>query len=91
MVVEMTSLQGFMGRYYALHSGEPPAVAQAIYEHYLPRFAGDAAPQAAPRAGRGPGRPAGYAGRTVRRRAGSHRQQGPLRPAPGRPGAGAEP
>jgi glycyl-tRNA synthetase len=44
MVIEMTSLQGVMGRYYALHSGEPEAVAQAIYEHYLPRFAGEAAP-----------------------------------------------
>jgi len=44
MVVEMTSLQGVMGRYYALHSGEPPAVADAIFEHYLPRFAGDGAP-----------------------------------------------
>jgi glycyl-tRNA synthetase len=41
MVVEMTSLQGLMGRYYALRSGEPAAVAQAIYDHYLPRFAGD--------------------------------------------------
>lgn len=41
MVVEMTSLQGQMGRYYALRSGEPEAVAQAIYDHYLPRFAGD--------------------------------------------------
>jgi glycyl-tRNA synthetase len=48
MVVEMTSLQGFMGRYYALHFGEPPAVAQAIYEHYLPRFAGDTVPQEKP-------------------------------------------
>lgn len=45
MVVEMTSLQGFMGRRYALHSGEPDAVAQAIYEHYLPRFAGDETPK----------------------------------------------
>ncbi len=45
MVVEMTSLQGVMGRYYALHSGEPPAVAEAIFEHYLPRFAGDAHPR----------------------------------------------
>jgi glycyl-tRNA synthetase len=44
MVVEMTSLQGLMGRYYALHSGETEAVAQAIYEHYLPRFAGDSNP-----------------------------------------------
>jgi glycyl-tRNA synthetase len=45
MVVDMTSLQGVMGRIYALHSGESEAVATAIYEHYLPRFAGDAAPQ----------------------------------------------
>jgi glycyl-tRNA synthetase len=46
MVIEMTSVQGIMGRYYALHSGESEAVAQAIYEHYLPRSSGDAAPQA---------------------------------------------
>ncbi len=45
MVVEMTSLQGVMGRYYALRSGESQAVADAILEHYLPRFAGDALPQ----------------------------------------------
>ena len=45
MVVEMTSLQGIMGRYYALAQGEPPAVAEAIFEHWLPRFAGDALPQ----------------------------------------------
>jgi glycyl-tRNA synthetase len=44
MVVEMTSLQGLMGRYYALHSGEPESVARAIFEHYLPRFPGDQAP-----------------------------------------------
>ncbi len=44
MVVEMTSLQGIMGRYYALHSGEPQAVADAIREHYLPRYTGDAVP-----------------------------------------------
>ena len=48
MVVEMTSLQGVMGRYYALHSGESEAVALAIYEHYLPRFPGDALPQTLP-------------------------------------------
>jgi len=45
MVVEMTSLQGVMGREYALKSGESSAVAEAIFEHYLPRFAGDASPQ----------------------------------------------
>jgi glycyl-tRNA synthetase len=48
MVVEMTSLQGIMGREYALHSGEPQEVADAIYEHYLPRFAGDALPTSLP-------------------------------------------
>jgi len=43
-VVEFPTLQGVMGRYYALASGEHEAVAQAIVEHYLPRFAGDALP-----------------------------------------------
>jgi glycyl-tRNA synthetase len=47
MVVEMTSLQGVMGKYYALDAGEPAPVADAIYEHYLPRYAGDAVPQSA--------------------------------------------
>ncbi len=44
MVVEMTSLQGTMGREYARLAGEPAAVADAIYEHWLPRFADDALP-----------------------------------------------
>ncbi len=44
VVVEFPTLQGVMGRYYALASGEHEAVAQAIVEHYLPRFAGDALP-----------------------------------------------
>ncbi len=48
MVVEMTSLQGIMGREYAKRSGEPAAVAQAIFEHYLPRAAGDKLPESAP-------------------------------------------
>ena len=48
MVVEFTSLQGVMGREYAMRSGEPEAVAQAIFEHYLPRFAGDMLPQTKP-------------------------------------------
>jgi glycyl-tRNA synthetase len=48
MVIEMTSLQGFMGSYYAQLSGEPEAVAHAIYEHYLPRFAGDHPPKSLP-------------------------------------------
>jgi len=41
---EFTALQGTMGREYARVSREPEAVAQAIYEHYLPRFAGDDLP-----------------------------------------------
>lgn len=48
MVIEMTSLQGIMGREYALSSGEAPAVAQAIFEHYLPRYAGDRRPASLP-------------------------------------------
>jgi glycyl-tRNA synthetase beta chain len=44
---EFTELQGIMGREYALESSEPPEVAAAIYEHYLPRFAGDALPASA--------------------------------------------
>lgn len=45
MVNEFTELQGIMGREYALLSGEKPSVAAAIYEHYLPRFAGDDLPE----------------------------------------------
>ncbi len=48
MVIEMTSLQGIMGREYARHWGEPEPVALAIYEHYLPRFAGDDLPETKP-------------------------------------------
>ena len=44
MVGEFPDLQGTMGRYYALSDGEPEAVANAIGEHYLPRFAGDKLP-----------------------------------------------
>lgn len=43
-VVEFTSVQGVMGSYYAAASGETPQVAQAIGQHYQPRFAGDALP-----------------------------------------------
>ncbi len=45
MVGEFPELQGIMGRYYALHDGEAPAVADAIEAHYRPRFAGDGLPQ----------------------------------------------
>jgi glycyl-tRNA synthetase beta chain len=45
MVYEFPELQGIMGQKYALLSGEDTSVAQAIREHYQPRFAGDALPQ----------------------------------------------
>jgi glycyl-tRNA synthetase beta chain len=45
MVGEFPELQGVMGRYYALHDGEPAAVADAIEAHYRPRFAGDRLPE----------------------------------------------
>jgi len=44
MVGDFPELQGEMGRIYALKSGEDPAVATAIFEHYLPRYAGDVVP-----------------------------------------------
>jgi glycyl-tRNA synthetase beta chain len=44
MVGEFPELQGVMGREYALHDQEPKEVALAIFEHYLPRGAGDALP-----------------------------------------------
>ena len=45
MVGEFPELQGIMGRYYALHDGEPVEVADAIEAHYKPRYAGDSLPQ----------------------------------------------
>ena len=45
MVFEFTELQGIMGRDYAKVGGENEEVCQAIFEHYLPRYAGDILPQ----------------------------------------------
>ena len=45
MVTEFTELQGVMGKEYALLDGESPEVAEAIFEQYLPCFAGDVLPQ----------------------------------------------
>jgi glycyl-tRNA synthetase beta chain len=45
MVGEFPELQGVMGRYYALHDGEPRELADAIEAHYRPRFAGDRLPE----------------------------------------------
>jgi glycyl-tRNA synthetase beta chain len=44
VVGEFPKLQGVMGRHYALNSGEDPEVADAILEHYMPRFSGDKLP-----------------------------------------------
>lgn len=45
MVGEFPKLQGIMGRYYASHDGESATVAEAIEQHYWPRYAGDHLPQ----------------------------------------------
>jgi glycyl-tRNA synthetase beta chain len=45
MVGEFPELQGIMGGYYARHDGEPAPIAEAIEDHYKPRFAGDALPR----------------------------------------------
>jgi glycyl-tRNA synthetase beta chain len=45
MVGEFPELQGIMGRYYALHDGLLPDMADAIEDHYKPRFAGDSLPR----------------------------------------------
>ncbi len=42
---EFTALQGYIGREYARVSGEAPEVAEAVFEHHLPRFAGDRLPR----------------------------------------------
>ena len=47
MVGEFPELQGVMGRYYALHDGEDPLVADAIRDHYAPKGPADAVPTAA--------------------------------------------
>jgi len=49
-VIEFTSLQGVMGYHYAIAAGEAEGVAEAIVDHYRPRFAGDELPRS--RAGR---------------------------------------
>jgi len=45
MVGEFPELQGIMGRYYALHDGLPADIADAIEDHYKPRFSGDELPR----------------------------------------------
>ena len=63
MVGEFPELQGVMGRYYALHDGEDPLVADAIRDHYAPQGAGRCGPHRGGVDRRGAGRQAGPAGR----------------------------
>lgn len=48
MVFEFPEVQGYMGKQYLLREGGDPAVAEAIWEHYLPRGAGDELPKTGP-------------------------------------------
>ena len=84
MVGEFPELQGVMGRYYALHDGEPAEVADAIEQHYWPRFAGDALPKGDVSMRRRARRQARCAGGHVLHRPAAHGRQGSLRPAPRR-------
>jgi glycyl-tRNA synthetase beta chain len=45
MVLEFDKMQGIAGTYYAINDGEPEEVANAIKDHYLPKFAGDKLPE----------------------------------------------
>ena len=78
MVVEMTSLQGIMGREYGLRSGENPAVARG-HRRTVPGRS-----HLPSRRGRRPGGPAGFAGGSLCRRPGPLRHERSLRVAPGR-------
>ena len=68
MVGEFPDLQGYMGACYAREAGEPDAVADAIEESYLPRFAGDAIPRTPGRTRPRPRRAARHPRRHLRRR-----------------------
>jgi len=48
MVFEFPEVQGYMGKHYLLREGGDAAVAEAIYEHHLPRGAGDDLPRTGP-------------------------------------------
>ena len=86
MVGEFPELQGVMGRYYALHDGEDPLVADAIRDHYAPKGPADAVPTADGVDRRGAGRQAGSAGGFLRHRRATDRRRRPVCPAPRRAG-----
>ena len=91
MVGEFPELQGVMGRYYALHDGEPRVVADAIEAHYRPRFAGDRLPEDHVALRARARRQARCARRHVRHRPAADRREGSVRPAPRRARRGAHP
>ena len=91
MVGEFPELQGTMGRYYAQHDGEAAEVADAIAEHYLPRYAGDALPAGGVAQSRRSRRQARRAGGNVRDRPAADRRPRPVRPAPGGAGRHSHP
>ena len=91
MVGEFPELQGVMGRYYALHDGEPQRGRRRDRAHYRPRFAGDALPEGAVACARRARRQARHARRPVRHRPAADRRQGSVRPAPRGARRGAHP
>jgi glycyl-tRNA synthetase beta chain len=91
MVFEFPSLQGIMGRYYARQERRAPAGGPGDGRGlYAPPRRRPAARQRQ-RPGGGHRRPAGHPGGHLRHRPAAERRQGPLRPAPGRPGRTAHP
>jgi hypothetical protein len=91
MVGEFPELQGIMGRYYALHDGEGPEVADAIQAALPAALRRRRAAGRQHRLRRRAGRQARCAGRLLRHRPGADRRQGPLRPAPRRARRAAHP
>ncbi len=89
MVGEFPELQGVMGRYYALHDGEPAEVADAIRDHYAPRGPARTGPIRAGFDRRRAGRQAGPIDRLLRHRGKTHRIRRSLCAAPG--GSGRDP
>ena len=82
MVGEFPELQGIMGRYYALHDGEHPAVAEAIAEHYRPLGPNDACPTAPGQRRRRPRRQDRFARRVLCDRRKADRVARSVRAAP---------
>ena len=83
MVGEFPELQGVMGRYYALHDGENPAVADAVRDHYAPKGSVRRAARGTRVAGGSAGGQARPSGQLLRRWRAADRLRRPVRAAPG--------